>query len=133
MKLEDGREAYVSNVGGWGSQLPPDDDLPRINMSELIKDETYYYDIPYRAMLPIRLENVIAAGRNLSSNVAGQSGCRLVLLCCNLGEAAGTAAVKSIRDNVRLRDVNVPELQRELVANGLEIGQKYRKIPALEN
>ena len=131
--LPDGREAYIANRAGWGTQLPPEDGLPRINMKELIDDDMiYYYEIPYRALVPVRMENVLAAGRNISSDIPGQSGTRLVMCCMSLGEAAGTAAALSLKENVTPRAVNVDELQRTLVKNGLNIGQGFRKLPALE-
>lgn len=132
-KLPDGREAYISNRAGWGSQLPPDDGLPRVNMVELVPDGMYCYDIPYRSLLPVRLENVLAAGRNISADIPGQSGTRLVMCCMALGEAAGTAAALAVKNGVTVRELDVAELQRTLVKNGVNIGQRFRKIPALEN
>ena len=130
--LENGEQAYVSNIAGWGSKMPPDDGLRRINMSELIDTEQQYrYDIPYRSLVPIRLENVLAAGRNLSSNVPGQSGARLLMLCMAMGEAAGNACVMSLQDGVTPRKIDVGKLQRRLVANGCNLGQGFRRIPSL--
>ena len=105
--LPDGREAYIGNRAGFGSQFPPDDGLPQVNMSELIPDGQYFYDIPYGAMLPVRLDNVLAAGRNLSSDIYGQSGCRLIMLCMTLGEAAGTASAMSLDAGVTPRALDV--------------------------
>ena len=130
--LPDGREGYISNYAGWGTQLPPDDDLPRINMSELVPEGEFWYDIPYRSLIPVRLENVLAAGRNISADVPGQSGTRLVMCCMALGEAAGTAAALSLKENVTPRALDVATLQRTLVSNNVNIGQRFRKIPALD-
>ena len=131
-KLPDGREAYIANRAGFGSQMPPDDGLPRVQMTELIGDGVYFYDIPYRAMVPVRIENVLAAGRNLSSDIYGQSGCRLVMLCFTVGEAAGTAVAMSLDAGVMPRNLDVGALQRRLNENGVNIGQAFRKLPALE-
>lgn len=132
-KLPTGEDAYISNIAGWGSQLPPDDGLPRVNMKEFIdKTGQYYYDIPYRSLLPIRLDNVLAAGRNISSDVPGQSGTRLVMCCMALGEAAGCAAALSIKDGVTPREIDTGKLQRKLVEYKCNIGQGFRKIPSLE-
>jgi hypothetical protein len=49
----------------------------------------------------------------------------------SLGEAAGTAAAIAVKDGVRARDVDVVKLQRTLVSNGVNIGQRFREIPAL--
>ncbi len=131
-QLPDGREAYIANRAGWGTQLPPDDDLPRINMAELAPDGEFWYDIPYRSLIPIRLENVLAAGRNISSDVPGQSGTRLVMCCMALGEAAGTAAALSIKDNLSPRKLDVTRLQRTLAENNVNIGQRFREIAAFK-
>ncbi len=135
-KLPNGEEAYISNMAGWGSQMPPEDGLKRINMRELLPPEKltrYHYEIPYRSLVPVRLENVLAAGRNISTDVPGQSGTRLIMCCMSLGEAAGTACALSIQDGVSVRNVDVAKLQRTLVANNCNIGQGYRKIAALED
>ena len=101
-------------------------------MKELISDDgAYYYDIPYRSLVPVRLENVLAAGRNISADIPGQSGTRLIMCCMSLGEAAGTAAALSIKNNCRVRDLDVGALQRRLVENGCNLGQGFRKLPAL--
>ncbi|MBR6792900.1 MAG: FAD-dependent oxidoreductase [Clostridia bacterium] len=132
--LPNGEEAYISNIAGWGSQMPPEDGLKRMFMSELIDtSKQYFYDIPYRALVHKRLENVLAAGRNLSSDVPGQSGTRLVMCCMAMGEAAGTACALSLKEDVNVRNVNVADLQRVLVANKCNIGQGYRKIASLED
>lgn len=133
-KLPDGRDAYIANRAGWGSQLPPDDGLPRVNMSELVsKTGTHCYDIPYRSLVPVRLDNVLAAGRNISADIPGQSGTRLVMCCMSLGEAAGTASALAVKHGIKVRDVDVAELQRTLVANGVNIGQQFREIPSLKD
>ena len=131
--LPNGEVAYISNRAGWGSQLPPEDGIKRMNMKELLDPtKLYYYDIPYRSLLPIRLENVLAAGRNISSDVPGQSGTRLVMCCMAMGEAAGTACALSLKDDVTPRQLDVAKLQRKMVENKCNIGQGFREIPSLE-
>lgn len=131
--LPSGEEAYIANIAGWGSQQPPEDGTKRIHMSELIDmTKQYFYDIPYRALVPTRLENVLAAGRNISTDVPGQSGTRLVMCCMAMGEAAGNACAISLEDDVLVRNVNIAKLQRQLVANKCNIGQGYREIASLD-
>lgn len=129
--LPDGREAYISNRGGFGTKLPPDDGLPRVNMKELFNDKVYSYDIPYRSLVPIRLENLLAAGRNTSCDMVGQSGVRLILLCFTLGEVAGTAMAMSLEEGISPREIDRVKLQKELIKNGVNIGQDNREIPGL--
>ena len=129
--LPDGTECYISNRAGWGTQLPPDDGLPRFNMMELCEGGEYFYDIPYRSLVHVRLNNVLAAGRNISADVAGQSGTRLVMCCMTLGEAAGTAAALSLEKGCEPASLDVGELQRRLDKNGVNIGQSFRTVESL--
>ena len=50
------------------------------------------YDIPFGALIPRGLGNVLLAGRCLSSTREGQSSARVMGTCMAMGQAAGTAA-----------------------------------------
>jgi len=131
-KLPDGQDAYICNRGGWGSQFPPEDGLPRVNMKDLIPDPNmFWYEIPFRSLVPVRINNVLAAGRNISTDIPGQSGIRLVMCCMAQGEAAGAAAAQAIDTGKAPRDIDVAQLQRTLVGYGCNLGQAWRKLPAL--
>lgn len=90
-----------------------------------------YYDIPYRALLPTRVDHLLVAGRCLSADFMAQSGCRLIMACLSMGEACGTAMAMSLRQGIRPRDLDRLDLQRQLVANGMNIGQAFRAIPGI--
>ncbi|MBE5783652.1 MAG: FAD-dependent oxidoreductase [Clostridiales bacterium] len=130
-----GKTQYViCNAGGWGSTTPPPNGAPLVdvhgNASEnAVFEPGVFYDIPYRALVPVKLDNLLAAGRNLSSDVEAQSGARLIMCCFAMGEAAGTAAALCVKKGIRPRDLNRVDLQRELVANGVNLGQHARSIP----
>lgn len=81
------------------------------------KVERIPFDIPYRALVPVRLNNLLAAGRCLSSEFMAQAASRLIMTCCNTGQAAGTAMWLSLRDGVAPRNINVQELQQVLAAD----------------
>jgi hypothetical protein len=80
-----------------------------------------FRDIPYRALVPLKIENLLTAGRNISTDFMGQSGTRLVLACLNMGQAAGTAAALSIKENVTPRKLNVKHLQSRLIETGFSL------------
>jgi hypothetical protein len=90
-----------------------------------------YYDIPYRALIPVKIDNLLVAGRCLSADFMAQSGCRLIMCCLTMGESMGTAAAMSLKQDVRPRDLDVGALQKTLVAQGVDIGQNLRSIPNL--
>ena len=78
-------------------------------------------EIPYRALVTKHIENMLVAGRNVSADFMGQSGIRLVLECLNMGQAAGTAAALSVKDNVTVRQLDVQKLRTRLVEMGINL------------
>lgn len=134
----DGETRYViCNAGGFGTTTRPPHGAPVVNIKGQSVDHAEFdaggcYDIPYRCLVPVRVENLLAAGRNLSADIHAQSGARLVMACFTMGEAAGTAMSIALKKGVTPRQVERVELQRELVASGVNIGQRMRRIPGLE-
>ncbi len=81
--------------------------------------------------MPYEIDNLLVAGRCLSATFEAQSGCRLVMLCLHLKQVAGTASVLSLKAGIAPRKVNRLPLQRQLLADGMNLGQPYRPLPSL--
>ena len=75
--------------------------------------------IPFGALVPVGVENLLAAGRNLSCDAATHTFLRLVPQCWVMGQAAGAAAVVSIRAGVKVQDVDISEVRAELAKQGV--------------
>lgn len=75
-----------------------------------------YCQIPYRALLPQGLMNVLVAGRCLSSSHDAQASLRVTANCFSMGQAAGTAA--AMADAGGMRAVDMTLLQRRLKDQG---------------
>ncbi|SMB91466.1 FAD-dependent oxidoreductase [Deinococcus hopiensis] len=74
-----------------------------------------YHEIPYRALIPATLRNVLVPGRAASSTFEAQSAIRVQQNCHTMGEAAGIAAAWAARDHgADVRAVDVAALQREM-------------------
>lgn len=71
------------------------------------------YGIPYRSLLPKALDNVLTAGRCISTDRYMQSSVRVMPGCFITGQAAGAAAAQC-RDNGLVRNVNVLDLRKTL-------------------
>lgn len=133
----DGEKRYVGCGGGYGSSWFPPGGREALsdywgNKGAEIKRKQRY-DIPYRALVPLKVDNLLVAGRCLSADFMAQSGCRLVLACINMGEAAGTAAALSLKRNLPPRKLDRVELQMKMLENGCDIGQNEREIPGLDS
>ena len=75
--------------------------------------------IPYRALIPRTLDNLIVGGRCLSADVNAHNWLNLIPHSVLSGQAAGTAAALSVKNNVKPRDLNVRELQTYLKAQNI--------------
>lgn len=80
--------------------------------------EGQYYTIPYRSLIPKGTENLLAAGRCISSTHEAQASYRIMPICSTLGQAAGTAAALASRRRTGVRDIPVRDLQRLLKEDG---------------
>ncbi|MFZ7945928.1 FAD-dependent oxidoreductase [Neobacillus sp. 19] len=77
------------------------------------------YGIPYRCLIPKQIENLLVAGRCMSTTHEALATTRLTPSAMATGQAAGTAAALSLRDHVAPKDVNITELRRILTENGV--------------
>lgn len=73
-----------------------------------------FYEIPYRCLIPCRLDNVLTAGRCLSATHDAHASARSSGTAMGMGQAAGIAAAMSINAGKTIRQVDVSELQRKL-------------------
>ena len=75
------------------------------------------YGIPYRALIPRDLENVLVAGRCISTDRQMQASVRVMPGCYVTGQAAGVAAALACEKEAT-RGVKTADLQRNLKALG---------------
>lgn len=72
------------------------------------------YTIPYRCLLPEKIENLLLSGRNISGTHMAHSNFRAMPICMGIGEAAGVAAALSVKQGKKLRDVDVKDIQMKV-------------------
>lgn len=77
-----------------------------------------WYEIPYRCLVPLEIENVLVAGRCVSSTQAGHGAIRIMPSCAAMGQAAGTAAALAVASGTAPRRIDTRELVRQLAAQG---------------
>lgn len=72
------------------------------------------YGIPYRALLPRNLHNVLVAGRCISTDRYMQSSIRVMPGCYITGQAAGMAAAMALDKAGDIRSISIGALQSRL-------------------
>jgi hypothetical protein len=78
-----------------------------------------YYQIPYRSLLPKKIDNLLVAGRCLSATHEGQASARNSAQCMAMGEAAGVAAALALSRRISPRRINNKEFQDNLLRQGV--------------
>lgn len=70
------------------------------------------YTIPYRCLLPEKIENLLLSGRNISGTHMAHSNFRAMPICAGIGEAAGAAAAIAVQKNITVRKVSAEEIRK---------------------
>jgi len=78
--------------------------------------------IPYRALLPKKIDNLLAAGRCIAADNLMLNYTRLIAPCLVTGHAAGAAAAIAVADRKSPRQVNVAKVQSLLKKQGAYLG-----------
>lgn len=76
------------------------------------------YGIPYRCLVPKLIDNLLVAGRCISTSHEALATTRLTPSCMATGQAAGTAAAMALLDGVPPRNIDVKKLRECLLDNG---------------
>lgn len=78
-----------------------------------------YYQIPYRSLIPRKMDNLLVAGRCSSATHEAQASARNSAQCMAMGEAAGTAAALAVSNAIAPRHIDVKGLQDGLLRQGV--------------
>ena len=78
-----------------------------------------YMHVPYRAMLPRKVRNLLVAGRAIGGDRIAHAATRNMACCAVAGQGAGIAAALSVKHHVALEAVNIAQLQAELNRQGV--------------
>lgn len=77
------------------------------------------YEIPYRCLVPAKVERLLVAGRCISTTHEALASTRLTPTVMTLGQAAGTAAALAEQAHVALRDLDTAKLRAALREDGV--------------
>ncbi len=80
-----------------------------------------YFHVPYRIMLPKKVENLLVAGRCVAGDKISHAATRQMCCCFVTGQAAGVAAAISIKDLTTFRNVDIHKVQTVLEKQGVRI------------
>lgn len=80
------------------------------------------YGIPYRALLPKKINNLVVAGRSISCTREAQGSIRTSPACLVMGQAAGAACAMAVERGCDVADLDGGELRKLLAEQGVYFG-----------
>lgn len=83
-----------------------------------------WYEIPYRALLPKETDDLLVAGRCVSSDRQAQGSLRVIPTCMFTGEAAGVAAAMAVQRGVPPGKLDGREVRNRMA----ELGNDFTSI-----
>ncbi|MDD3926597.1 MAG: FAD-dependent oxidoreductase, partial [bacterium] len=111
-KFEDG----IAN-GAWAIDCHLEAFKPRTE-EEVFLNTGQYYNIPYRCLIPKGIDNLLLAGRCISTTHLALAAFRIMSQCMAVGQAAGTAAALCLDEGCKPRNLDVQVLQKALTSDG---------------
>jgi hypothetical protein len=119
------KSAQFADAVGRGN-YPIDIHQPKkSNVSVEYEDETVsrnkFYELPYRCMVPLKIDNLLVVGRCMSTTFEGQSAMRVQGIIRTMAEGAGYAAAMAVKENKTPRQVDGVKVRLQLRENGVKI------------
>ncbi len=80
-----------------------------------------YFQLPFRALLPQKVENLLVAGRCISADKIAFAATRQMMCCCVSGQAAGVSAAVSVKEDIACPRVDITKVQKILRSQNVRI------------
>jgi ribulose 1,5-bisphosphate synthetase/thiazole synthase len=79
------------------------------------------HDVPYRSILPEKLDGLLVGGRCISTDHPAASAGKSMGNCMATGHAAGLASALSLEEKCMPRELDVAKLRDALIADGVDL------------
>ncbi|MBE6701227.1 MAG: FAD-dependent oxidoreductase [Ruminococcaceae bacterium] len=89
---------------------------PKSNEYITIKGD--YYGVPYRSLVPVKIDQLLMAGRCISADSTAAGAVRVMPPCMAMGQAAGIAAALSIQNKCTVRNCDTDLIRSTLKEYG---------------
>lgn len=101
---------YVISSNDWAFPVEHDDCIAWHCTVDTLNDNAPI-EIPYRSILPQKVENLLAPGRHISADAIAIDNVNLIPQCVGTGQAAGVAAAVAVADGTSAHTVNIRKVQ----------------------
>ncbi|MDR0490835.1 MAG: FAD-dependent oxidoreductase [Oscillospiraceae bacterium] len=85
------------------------------------QNPTNYCDVPYRVIVPLKVDNLFVAGRCVSAQFHAMAAVRIITICMSTGQAAGLAAKICLEESIRPRDLDGKRVRQAMIDDGVPL------------
>lgn len=103
-------------LGAWPVEIH-DPETGKIEW-KFLEQEDDYYTIPLRCLIPRQVDNLLVAGRCISTTHVAQASTRVIGQALAMGEAAGILASESVESGTIPREITPERIQKKLKQHG---------------
>jgi hypothetical protein len=82
-----------------------------------------HWQIPYRSLLTKEIDNLLVAGRCISTDSQANGSIDPIQFCICTGQAAGIAAAMAIKENLSPKKVDIKSLQKTLISQKVNLAE----------
>ena len=79
------------------------------------------YDVPYRCLVPMTIDNLLLSGRCISVSHVALGSVRIMPIASATGQAAGAAAALCVQKGVTPRNLTYADLRQALISQGANL------------
>ena len=97
--------------GGWSIDLHPAQGMYAEGAGALQRFSEGVFEIPYRSLYSVNVENMLFAGRDVSATHIAFGAARVMATCGAMGQAAGTAAALCVEHGTTPRGIYTDHLE----------------------
>lgn len=120
---------YIMTANDWAFAVKHDDVIAWHSTICQIND-CGPVEIPYRAILPQNIENMLCPGRHLSADNVAIDWLNLIPQCVGTGQAAGVAAAVAVENGTNVRNVDIKKVQDILVEQDVPLPRHDKVDPS---
>ena len=99
----------------------PDTVVMGPDFRHVFSSEHPHWHVPYRALVPRKVKNMLTAGRCISADIVANDLLAPIQYCFATGQAAGAAAALAVKDKVNTAQVDVKKLQALLSSQNVPL------------
>ena len=106
------QSAYPLDVHGKDNQMEG-----LMGYDKTTPENERYWEVPFRVMIPLKIQNMLVTGRCAGFDFLTQSATRIQPICRAMGEAAGIGTAFAFKEKKAFKDIDFSWIKNRMIKN----------------